>query len=580
MIPDMLRGMKRHAGRWVAALPAASPILALLLALSLSVADVSADSLSVAQRLKTDISLTFKNLDCSEAFKILHEQTGINIAISAGVKGTVTLYLTSVEAGDALDLIAAMTGNAYVIDGDMIRVMTGDDYVRKTGRPFQSRHIMKSYPLTHIAANEIISSITQLGLLTAGGKISPDLRSNRIIIWDTPEAHDRVARALNLLDQPTVVERIPLENRSVEDALASLQALAGNQARVDPDLEANALIVSGSPEAVEEIKRHLMVKDVPSILETDIIPLQHAWSDSLLETLRAYMTEGAGQALLIKGGNELSLTDVPGSMPFLRELVDKLDVLPQQVLIEVKILQVSFGTTESIGINWDVVEDELDLISQGRFAVLPGDDGGVTSGVIASVGDLSDEGYNVLVEALSTYGETEIISLPRLRVTTGHEAHIHVGSTEPYVSVETSVTQAGIVQSYERVTSIDVGVKLRVLPIVHPNGQITLEIEPEVSSVSRFLETPGGSSIPVVDQSTLFTEVTVQSGEHVILGGLMETEKRKTERGIPILRSIPLLKYIFGSTEITEGKSELVIVIRPRIVGEGVSEAETDDVEW
>jgi len=135
------------------------------------------------------------------------------------------------------------------------------------------------------------------------------------------------------------------------------------------------------------------------------------------------------------------------------------------------------------------------------------------------------------------------------------------------------------VQTYEKGTTIDVGVKLVVTPIVHPNGVVTMHIEPEVSSVGRFFETPGGSSIPVIDQSTLNTMVSVKSGEHVILGGLMETEKRKSERGIPILRSIPLLKHIFGSTEIIEGKTELVIVIRPTIVGvEG--EGEAGGTEW
>jgi len=572
----LVRGKPRPAKRYGQSL-----IHLLAAATALFVSNALAQSPVLNEQLQTKISLTFKNLDCTEAFKILSEKTEVNFAVDAGVKGAVTLYLTDVEAGKALEIITGMTNNAYVIKDGIVRVMTGDDYIRETGRSFQSRSAMLSYALKHIPSNEAIAAIGQLGLLTAGGKVSTDPRTNGLIVWDTPEAQERVSRVLELLDKAAMVEAIPLANCSVESVLTTLQALVGNLARIDADPQSNRLIVSGSPEGIQEIRKYLGAKDVPPALETEFIALKHAWSDTLLAVFQDYLTPGAGQAALLNGGRDLSLTEVSGRLPFLRGLVQQLDVLPDQVLIEVKILQVSFGGTESIGINWDVLEKKLDdLTIQGRFPVLPKDaPGQISSGVIASAGDLEDEGYNVLIEALSTYGETEIVSLPRLLVTTGREAQIHVGSTEPYVSVETQLTQ-GIVQNYERVTTIDVGVKLRVLPTIHPNGLISMVIEPEVSSVSRFFETPGGSSIPVVDQSTLLTEVTVNSGDHVILGGLMETEKRKTERGVPILRSIPLLKYIFGSTQTIEGKTELVIVIRPRIVSpEKGSDIETE-TEW
>ena len=103
-----------------------------------------------------------------------------------------------------------------------------------------------------------------------------------------------------------------------------------------------------------------------------------------------------------------------------------------------------------------------------------------------------------------------------------------------------------------------------------------MQVRPEVSSVSRFETTTTGSTIPVVEQSAMETVVQVKSGVYVILGGLMKKEQRETRTGIPILKEIPLLQYLFSSISKKEVTSELVVMIRPRIVT-GDRAVELDD---
>lgn len=164
--------------------------------------------------------------------------------------------------------------------------------------------------------------------------------------------------------------------------------------------------------------------------------------------------------------------------------------------------------------------------------------------------------------------------MPRLLVLSGNTATIHVGSREPYVTVDSRESQ-GVINYFERVTEVDVGVKLEIQPTVHPNGFITLRVSPEVSSVNRYVTTSAGSNVPVVEQSTMVTEVRVEDGAQVILGGLMRNDVRKVSRGVPILSRIPVIKYAFGSTVDTNLRTELVVMLRPTIV----TGAEVDSTE-
>jgi general secretion pathway protein D len=137
-----------------------------------------------------------------------------------------------------------------------------------------------------------------------------------------------------------------------------------------------------------------------------------------------------------------------------------------------------------------------------------------------------------------------------------------------------------VINTFETVTQVDVGVKLSITPWIHPNDFITLKVRPEVSSVSRFETTPSGSRVPVIEQSMMETEVQVKSGIYVILGGLMKKEVRKTGSGIPVLSRIPVLRYFFGSTGDKVVRTELVVMIQPKIVtGDEATEPEPNGTE-
>jgi general secretion pathway protein D len=143
----------------------------------------------------------------------------------------------------------------------------------------------------------------------------------------------------------------------------------------------------------------------------------------------------------------------------------------------------------------------------------------------------------------------------------GEEASILVGSQVPYVTVDTRENAAGSIDRFEKVTIVDVGVSLTVRAHIHGDGRITMQVEPEVSTVSSFR-----NDIPVVETSNASSTVTITEGRTLLLGGLKRREIHKIRRGIPLLSAIPLIKYLFSSTDDEEIDTELVILLTPKLL--------------
>ena len=473
-------------------------------------------SAGLRRALQEKVTLTFRDIATEEALKVLSEQSGVSMAVASNVSGKITLFVTDMTVAVALDIVTEMTENAYYAEGDVIRVVSEEDYERATGQSFRMRQVLRVFPLAFIPASEAATAVRNLGLLTRDGKILNDGKQNDLVVWDVPETHQRVAGLVAEIDRPRDTRRV-------------------------------------------------------------VIQLSYMAPETMVAAITPHLSEGIGLAELVGGGGQIAITDLPSRIDALRAMVAELDVSQRQVLIEVKILQVSKSNEQMTGVNWEVVQKKLNSLSiQSAFNVLPKTTGGaISSGTVLTVGDLEDDDFNLVVEALNTYGNTDIVSLPRILALSGKEASIHVGSSEPFITVSTRESQ-GVITYFETVTTVDVGVKLTIIPTIHPNDFISMEVRPEVSSVSRFVTTATGTTIPVTEESSLITNVQVKSGVYVILGGLMKKEQRETRTGVPFLRSIPLLKYLFSSKTKSEVTGELVIMIRPRIVT-GDSAIELDE---
>jgi general secretion pathway protein D len=220
-------------------------------------------------------------------------------------------------------------------------------------------------------------------------------------------------------------------------------------------------------------------------------------------------------------------------------------------------------------LDWEaIVSDYHSLNLEGSFDVI----GQAESMGRLSVGTVSNDDYEILLEALDTVGKTEILSSPRIQTLNNKEVRIAVGATESYVTNTMTSPPEGPTMASENVNFIDVGVKLYVTPTIHKDGYITLKIRPEMSSVAR---NPTGTNMPVVETSQTEATVMAKDGVTIVVGGLIKDERIESVKKIPILGDLPLLGFAFRNQGQFIRKTELVIFLTPKLLP--MPEVESDD---
>ena len=258
-------------------------------------------------------------------------------------------------------------------------------------------------------------------------------------------------------------------------------------------------------------------------------------------------------------------------------MVRAFDEQSSQVLIEAEIIELSLSDKFQRGIEWEKIlrsADSLDF--KGNFSL------GLTGNrQEVSVGEVTRDNYNVVLQLLQTYGRIHILSQPRIAAVNNQEAKILVGTREAYITQTLSTAETATTTA-ESIEYVDVGVKLNVTPTISRDWFVTMKIKPEFSSVREYLTTSLGSLIPIVETSEAETVVKVKDGAMIMIAGLTKKKELEEKKEIPLLGKIPLLK-IFFSRQIkgpdTARYSELIVFITPRIIsGDVLVPKETVDL--
>jgi general secretion pathway protein D len=186
-------------------------------------------------------------------------------------------------------------------------------------------------------------------------------------------------------------------------------------------------------------------------------------------------------------------------------------------------------------------------------------------GVPGVLGLFTDASSQVALEALSSITNVNVISSPQLMVVSNQTAQLQVGDQVP-IAVQSAVPldQLASTRIVNSIQFRDTGVILRVTPRVNSGGLIGLDVEQEVSDVVP--TTSSGIDSPTIRQRRVRSTVSVQSGETVALGGLIREQRNTSRTGIPGLRDLPVLGPLFGVTDNSDGRTELLVLITPRIV--------------
>lgn len=289
-------------------------------------------------------------------------------------------------------------------------------------------------------------------------------------------------------------------------------------------------------------------------------------------TTSALESAGAAQSLTLPAGgtvrivadesnNAILVMASAQDFQVIESALKRLDVLESQVLIEASILEVSLTDELSYGLEWYIkrtnqfgnnstTEALLDLNStSGIGPVIPGFSYTITGTNVSAV-----------LNALASDSKLNVISSPSLMVLDNRTARITVGDQVP-VKTETAVTEGGV--TIESIQFKDTGVQLEVKPRINVGGLITLDIRQDVTDVGDPEVATGQRSFR---QRNIESTIAIQSGDTIMLGGLITENKTNADSGVPFLSKLPLIGGLFGKTSESNRRTELVVLITPRVV--------------
>ncbi|MEO1610473.1 MAG: type II secretion system secretin GspD, partial [Pseudomonadota bacterium] len=256
--------------------------------------------------------------------------------------------------------------------------------------------------------------------------------------------------------------------------------------------------------------------------------------------------------------NSLLIRTFPGDYKKILSILERLDVLPTQVLMEAVIAEVSLNDELRYGIKWFFQKKD----SQFTFS-------DAAAGAISSVFpgfsyffETSD--IQVALDALSGVTKVNVVSAPSLVVMDSRTATLQIGDQVPVVTQTSQGTQNADAPVVNTVELKDTGVILEIKPRVNDAGKVILDISQEVSSVTR--TTSSGIDSPTIQQRKIKTTVVVGDGEVLALGGLIEERSQTGKQQVPVLGQIPVIGSAFRQKEDIQDRTELVIFIRPQIV--------------
>lgn len=271
--------------------------------------------------------------------------------------------------------------------------------------------------------------------------------------------------------------------------------------------------------------------------------------------------KGDVRVLADKDNNALLILASPANYEKIETAIRKLDVPPRQVLIDVTIAEVTLTGDLKFGLEWAFNNGrrgsgKLDTNDPGISALAPGFSYMLSNSNVAG-------GVAAALNLLATDSRVKVISSPHIMVTDNQTAKIQVGDRIPTTSQTQSVlgSVTGLIASIQY---IDTGILLMVTPRINAGGQVTMNIDQEVSAAS--ITTTSSINSPTISKRAVKTTVVVKSGDTMVLGGLITDNKTTASSGLPYLSQIPFIGGLFGTQTFNNTRTELVLMITPHVV--------------
>ncbi len=518
-------------------------------------------------------TLRFANAHLEDVIVAMGQMIGLTIVATDVPDKRVTLNtanpVRTAELGAILESLLESHGLVMVRNGSVAQVVpaTQTPAGSQLGvgfdmpEPIPVGVISRLVPLQHIRAEEGVSALRPIAGPNA--RIEAISRSNTILITDRGTNIVRYLDLLKRLDLATQGEDglrtyvVKLKYASSDDLAGVLGQLYGATV-AGPRRSLDDQALSRSTTAFRERESETMRQ------RRDLQPQATAPSPTYRDSSRG---PGSliGQTVVVSSppSNSLVIRTAPSNIALLRETIDSLDRRPVQVLMEVTVAEVILGRGTEFGINWAAATGGINNNRGAQFGqpIVP-DSLDPIQDFVGRVTRLGKVDVRAVLRALASSSTVKVLSTPEVLAVNNREARILVGSKVPFIAS----TRLGNDVAIDRAVQYqDVGTQLTLIPTINDDGYVSVQLLQEVSSLSN-QTVQAALNAPVITTREASTRAIVRDGQTVVIGGLIGTSTELINSGVPLLKDIPLLGYLFKRQTTSKARTELAIFITPYIV--------------
>lgn len=572
------------------------------------------------------VTLNLKDADINALIGTVAEVTGRNFIVDPRVKGKVTVIssrpMDGEEVYQVFESILRVHGFAAVPSGEVIKIVP-DVNAKQDSIPNVSDRapgqgdemVTRVVSVDNVSASQLVPILRPL--VPQQGHLAAYPTTNVLIISDRARNVERLVDIIRRIDtvSDSEIEVIPLQHASAAEVVRILTAIN----RADPgqpkgiegggptmvaDERTNSILLGG--DRASRLRLRVIISHLDTPLDrggnTKVIYLKYAKAKDLVEVLTGVgktqseelkgkeATAGGDKQLDIhadEATNALVITAPPDLMLSLESVIRQLDIRRQQIMVDAIIAEVTMSKARQLGVQWAIDGHTkggapvggtnfsnfgtpiASLIAGANSNDVSGAIGALSPGLLVGGGKFNSGNvdFGVVLQALGTDSDTNVLSTPSLVTLDNEEAEIVVGQNVPFVTGSFTNTGAtsGSTNPFQTIQREDVGITLKVTPQINEGNAIVMKIEQEVSSVS---DSASSASDIITNKRSIKTNVLVENGQVLVLGGLMEDKVRESEQKVPILGDIPLLGYLFRSKQSTGDKTNLMVFLHPVILNE------------
>ncbi len=403
----------------------------------------------------------------------------------------------------------------------------------------------------------------------------------RLQATTAPTANSRTIQYNLVNEAPS--EEAGSGNTAEVGASAILGTAEENALTVTVDLRSNSLLIGGSEHYVNLASQIVETLDSSPAQErkSEVYRLKNSRALEIQAALQNFLrqdtqliTAAIGQQAMAQelmdrqaaivaetNSNTLLISATPRNFGQLQALVEQLDQPQRQVLIQVMLAEVTLNRGDDLGVEWTYTSDGNPSSETGTDFGLPAalqKYGGFSSAI-------SGDNFTFLFRALESEGRLQVLSRPQILTADNQTATIKVGQQVPVVTSSQVIAVNG--NSVNTFDYQDVGVILTVTPRISPDGFVKMDVSPEITQLSTAtVNVSPGFEAPIINQRLATTAVSVQSGQSILIGGLISTADDTSTKRMPLLGRLPLLGIFFRSTSKVSARTELLIVLTPQIL--------------